>query len=111
MRNPVKRAIYLLSLQGVEVLSETSSAMDPAFLMQQMEWRESIEDARGARNARQLESLRDDLLREKRERIARLEAWLATGAFQPAAEGARQLLFIDRLEQEIGDGIESLEAA
>jgi len=109
LKNPLKRAIYLLELEGVDVLSETNTAMDPAFLMQQLEWHEKIEDARAARNAGQLESLRAELASEKCERFARLEALFGSAAMQPAAEAARQLLFIDRLEQEIGDGIESLE--
>ena len=109
LKNPLKRAIYLLELEGVDVLSETNTAMEPAFLMQQLEWHENIEDARAARNAGHLESLRAELESEKRERFARLEALFGSGAMQPAAEAARQLLFIDRLEQEIGDGIESLE--
>ena len=111
LKRPLTRAIYLLELEGIEVLSETATAMEPAFLMRQLEWRENIEDARAARNAARLESLRAELEAEKRERVARLEALFASGALQPAAEAARQLLFIEKLEQAIGDGIESLEAA
>ncbi|OGA03467.1 MAG: Fe-S protein assembly co-chaperone HscB [Betaproteobacteria bacterium RIFCSPLOWO2_02_FULL_62_17] len=111
LKHPLKRAIYFLELAGVDVLSQTSAAMEPAFLMRQLEWRENIEDARAARNAGRLESLRAELESEKRERFARLEALFGSGATQPAAEAARQLLFIDKLEQAIGDGIESLETA
>ena len=109
LKHPLKRAIYLLELEGVEVLSQTHTAMEPAFLAQQLQWRENIEDARAARNAGRLESLRLELESEKRERFARLEALFGSGAMRPAAEAARQLLFIDKLEQAIGDGIESLE--
>ena len=111
LHHPVKRAIYLLELAGVDVLSQTNTAMEPAFLMRQLEWRENIEDARAARNAARLESLRAELASEKRERFARLEALFGSGETQPAAEAARQLLFIDKLEQAIGDGIDSLETA
>ncbi|WP_309250992.1 iron-sulfur cluster co-chaperone HscB C-terminal domain-containing protein, partial [Burkholderia multivorans] len=31
--------------RGVDIGAENNTAMEPAFLMQQMEWRESIEDA------------------------------------------------------------------
>ena len=109
LKHPLKRAIYLLELAGVEVLSQTNTAMEPAFLAQQLEWRENIEDARAARNAARLESLRGELESEKRESFARLAALFGSGALQPAAEAARQLLFIDKLEQAIGDGIESME--
>lgn len=111
LKHPLKRAIYLLEQNGVDVRSETNTSMEPAFLMQQLEWRESIEDACSARNLERLESLNGELIAEKRERFSRLEALLASGALQPAAEAARQLLFIEKLEQAIGDGIEELDHA
>lgn len=111
LKHPLKRAIYLLEQNGVDVRSETNTSMEPAFLMQQLEWRESIEDACSARNLERLESLNGELIAEKRERFSRLEAQLASGALQPAAEAARQLLFIEKLEQAIGDGMEELDHA
>lgn len=41
LRAPVKRAIYLLGLAGVEFRSD-NLASDPQFLMQQIEWREEL---------------------------------------------------------------------
>ena len=46
LANPLKCAEYCLQLQGVEVDSETDAKMDPMFLMEQMEWRETLEDIR-----------------------------------------------------------------
>jgi molecular chaperone HscB len=57
LRDPLKRATYLLSLRGIDVGAENNTAMEPAFLMQQMEWRESIEDAAAARNVDALDAL------------------------------------------------------
>lgn len=44
LADPLKCAEYCLQLQGVDVDSETDAKMDPMFLMEQMEWRESLED-------------------------------------------------------------------
>lgn len=44
LSDPLKCAEYCLQLQGVEVDSETDAKMDPMFLMEQMEWRETLED-------------------------------------------------------------------
>ena len=57
LRDPLKRATYLLSLRGVDVGAENNTAMEPAFLMQQMEWRENIEDAARRQEPRRARSL------------------------------------------------------
>ena len=44
LANPLKCAEYCLALQGVDIDAETDSSMDSAFLMEQMEWREKLED-------------------------------------------------------------------
>ena len=43
LKKPVKRAIYLLKLQGINVDFEKNTAMSPMFLMDQMELREQLE--------------------------------------------------------------------
>jgi molecular chaperone HscB len=108
LRHPLERAKHLLELRGIDLKSETSTSRDAVFLGRQLEWREAIEDAREARNAEALEQLLNELDDEKRSRYTHLEQLLATAADQPAAEAARQLMFIEKLEQEIGDGLESL---
>lgn len=44
LADPLQCAEYCLRLQGVAVDSETDAKMDPMFLMEQMEWRETLED-------------------------------------------------------------------
>ena len=83
--------------------------MEPAFLMQQMEWRESIEDAAAAKNVDALEALLDELRDEERMRFDKLGASLDSGANQAAGEAVRQLMFIERVASEIGAQIERLE--
>jgi len=51
LKSPVARARYLLHLQGVDTQEDTNTAMPMDFLMQQMEWREAIEEARAAPRA------------------------------------------------------------
>ncbi|HEY3597255.1 MAG TPA: Fe-S protein assembly co-chaperone HscB [Paraburkholderia sp.] len=109
LRDPLKRATYLLSLRGIDVGAENNTAMEPAFLMQQMEWRESIEDAAAARNIAALDALLAELRDEERVRITKLAALLDSGADQPAGEAVRQLMFIERVASEVGTQIERLE--
>ena len=44
LKDPLKRAAYLCELRGVAVQAENNTAMPAAFLMQQMAWREALED-------------------------------------------------------------------
>jgi molecular chaperone HscB len=111
LRDPLKRARYLLSLRGIDVGAENNTAMEPAFLMQQMEWRENIEDAASAKNIGALESLLDELRDEERARFTKLGALLDSRSDQAASEAVRQLMFIERVATEIGAQIERLEHA
>src|ERR671923_2070275 len=57
LKNPVQRASHLLELQGVDVGFETNTAMPPDFLMEQMELREALEEATGAKDLGALDAL------------------------------------------------------
>src|SRR5678815_5772389 len=63
LKNPVQRAKHLLELQGVDVAFETNTAMPPEFLMEQMELRERLEEAK---DAKALDGLRADLVKAKK---------------------------------------------
>ncbi|MEM5439202.1 Fe-S protein assembly co-chaperone HscB [Paraburkholderia diazotrophica] len=110
LRDPLRRARYLLSLRGVDVGAENNTAMEPAFLMQQMEWRESIEDASTAKNVDALDALLAELRDEEKARFAKLAALLDSGSNQAAGEAVRQLMFIERVASEIGTQIERLDS-
>ncbi|MBX3679029.1 Fe-S protein assembly co-chaperone HscB [Cognatazoarcus halotolerans] len=110
LRKPLTRAQYLLELRGVDAGLETNTAMSPAFLMEQMEWREAVEEARDASDADAL----DDLLRRLRIQTSEIHGVLAGqlsdgGDLQAAAETVRRLMFIGKLENEIDDALEALD--
>ena len=109
LRDPLRRATYLLSLRGIDVGAENNTAMEPAFLMQQMEWREGIEDAAAAKNIGALDALLAEWRDEARVRFTKLGALLDSGANQAAGEAGRQLMFIERVASEIGAQIEKLD--
>ena len=44
LKNPISRGLYLCQIHGVNANLETNTAMPAAFLMKQMDWRESLED-------------------------------------------------------------------
>jgi molecular chaperone HscB len=109
LKDPLRRATHLLELRGTDLGIETNTAMEPAFLVEQIEWREAIEDARMAANVDQLERLLARLREDKRLRYERLGGLLGSGADAPATEVVRQLMFLEKLQAEIGDAIAMLE--
>jgi molecular chaperone HscB len=100
LKDPVLRAKYLLEQAGHDVGFETNTAMAPAFLMRQMELRESLEEAR---DAAALDKLSAQLAKDRQ----RLEAILAAkidAEKDPVAAVAvvRELQFLSRFGEEIG---------
>jgi molecular chaperone HscB len=110
LRSPVQRAKYLLELHGVDVAFETNTAMPAKFLARQMELREQVEDAVASRNARSLERIHEGLAREKEELHARIgERIDAQKDYLGAAALVRELMFLDKLDAEIGAASETME--
>ena len=110
LKAPLARARYLVELSGVDVAAETNTTMPPAFLMQQMAWREALEEASDARDPVRLESL------DARVRAARDAAFAEVAAALDGGEGAtaaalvRKLMFLEKLREEIGAALERMEA-
>ena len=113
LRQPLRRAQYLLHLAGIDVQLEHNTAMPTEFLMQQMEWREAVEEARTGNDIQALEHLHRRIKQEMAEQYRLLETQLdqAREAYDhPAAAGTvRQLMFQEKLLQEIDDALATLE--
>jgi len=110
LKDPVQRAKHLLELHGVDVAFETNTAMPSEFLTQQMELRESLEDATAKKDSARLDSLRKDLGKSRlslQQQIA--EAIDAKKDYAAAAGLVRKLQFLDRLDEEIDSAYETIE--
>jgi molecular chaperone HscB len=97
LKDPLQRAIYCLHLQGIDVQTENSTSMSPAFLMQQLAWREQLEDATTSKNTPALKQLYETLLNSAATHFTQLAHQLDTHAHQEAVTGVRQLMFIERI--------------
>jgi len=107
LKNPVRRASYLLALHGVDVAFETNTAMPPEFLMQQMELREALEEAKDAAG---LTSLQESLSGQKQDLERQIGDAIDLRKDYPAAAGlVRKLQFLEKLDAEIDAGYEKLE--
>lgn len=106
LKNPLQRARYLLQLKGIDTQEESNTAMPPTFLMQQMEWREAIEEVG---NVAQLEGLQQEIRDAEKSLQTKLGLALEQNDDAAATEAVRQLSFMDKLLTEIDSAIESLE--
>jgi molecular chaperone HscB len=107
LKDPLKRAAYLCELAGVPVQSESNTAMPGDFLMQQMQWREALEEAG---SADEVQTLADEVSAQRKARLARVTQLLdVDGNAAQAAQEVRALMFIDRLTDEIDARLERYE--
>ncbi len=112
LKAPIKRAQYLLQLRGVDPQVERNTAMPMEFLVQQLECREAVADARSEGDIDALEKLQRDLRSEMKADYQLLQQELDTDQDnQAAAQTVRRLMFKDKLLNEIEDAIEAAEAA
>ena len=107
LRDPVDRARYLLGLKGFDTGEESNTAMPPDFLMQQMEWREAVAEARQAKDAEGLHKLRADLAHERTEMLRMLQRAIDVDAnYDAGCSLVRKLRFLEKLEEEIEEALE-----
>jgi len=109
LKSSLKRASYLCELQGVDLETESNTAMPRAFLMQQMEWRELLDDAKAGKDLAALEQLDAELRAARSAEVAQIGALLDAKDFNTAAQAIRQLMFLEKFGSEISQLFELLE--
>lgn len=110
LKHPQKRAQYLCELHGVDLQTESNTAMPMEFLMQQMEWREALGEARAGKDMAALEALDGQLRGERKARLAQVGAQLDARDFAAAAQGVRALMFLEKFGDEVRFAFEAIEA-
>ena len=107
LKDPLKRAAYLCELAGEAINAENNTAMPSAFLMQQMAWREALDDARGLQ---EVQALTDAVTAHRSDAMKRLQT-LLDDAHDPrtAAQQVRALMFVERFVADLDQRLEALE--
>jgi molecular chaperone HscB len=107
LKSPLKRAAYLCELNAQAIQAETNTAMPTAFLMKQMDWRESLDEQ--AEDLGELEVLMAEVQASKEETLAEIaQAIDGANNYVRAAELLRGLLFIEKFATELDDAIDAL---
>jgi molecular chaperone HscB len=99
LKDPLRRGAYLCELAGVPIAAESNTAMPAAFLMQQMAWREALDDAPAPAA---VQALDDEVAEAERRLLADLAASLdERGDVAAAAAQVRSLMFVRRFRDDI----------
>lgn len=111
LRDPLRRAIYLCALKGADPANENNTSMPQAFLVEQLEWREALDEAR-ARGDRAALGALDRELASTRERL-RAEVAVALDRDDDVARASglvRQWMFVERFGEDVGSASDRLAA-
>ena len=99
LKDPVQRAAYLCELHQAPINAENNTAMPAAFLMQQMELREALDDADNGQNLDEISQQSKHLLLEQ---LSKVEQLLDVDKnYLQAAQAVRALMFIERFQHDI----------
>ena len=106
LRDPLRRASYLCELHGAPINAENNTAMPVDFLMQQMAWREALDDAKTVAD------MEDIALKSRssgHEQLSKIEQTLDVEQdFSAATQQIRSLMFIERFASEVDARIDLL---
>ena len=109
LKDPLKRAAYLCELHGVAVNAENNTAMPAAFLMQQMEWREALDDAV---STSEVEAIDKQVMSARLEMLKNCERLLDDESdYQQAAQQVRSLMFVERFAHDIETRLDRMDTA
>ncbi|CDH00232.1 co-chaperone HscB [Xenorhabdus bovienii] len=100
--HPLKRAEYMLSLQGFNLSGEQHTMQDTAFLMQQLELREELDAIEhSAEPEIALADFSSRLSKMIKTRSEQMEQQLDAAQWPIAADTVRKLRFLDKLQQQV----------
>jgi molecular chaperone HscB len=110
LRKPFERARYLLELNGIDAMDAKNTSMPADFLMQQMEWREALMEARESSDLTALQTLEKDLKAHAKGLQTQLGSLLDEQRnYAEAANVLRKVRFMDKLLDEIDATYDVLE--
>jgi molecular chaperone HscB len=107
LKDPLKRAAYLCERRGAPIEAERNTAMPHEFLLQQMAWREALDEAA---DGAAVQGLADQVEAHEQGLLQRLQVLLdEQGDAAAAAAQVRALMFVARFRNDLDERLESLE--
>lgn len=110
LKNPVKRAIYLLELAGVEYDPDRQTQDDPLYLMQQLEVREALGEmtADNANVDQELDKFRSLALAQMEKYAEDFKLAYQNRDWNDAGIAVGRMMFADKLARDVNEREEEL---
>jgi molecular chaperone HscB len=102
VRDPIRRAEALFALAGVSVGETNEPKPEPAFLMEMLELREALAEARGQKDLARVETLGVEIAKRRDAAEKTLAAALASGEAAEHVGLLGELRFYKRFLDEVG---------
>lgn len=101
LKNPIDRAAYLLKSQNIDADAPEHTSFSPEFLMQQMEWRETLMDAQMEQNHDAIRALEQEIQEAQNNLYQDLQQAFEQQDYESAAQWVRHGRFLNKLRNEI----------
>lgn len=101
LKSPIDRAAYLLKSQNIDADAPEHTSFSPEFLMQQMEWRETLMDAQMEQNHDAVRALDQEIQNAQSSLYQDLQQAFEQQDYESAAQWVRHGRFLNKLRKEI----------
>lgn len=101
LKSPIDRAAYLLKSQNIDADAPEHTSFSPEFLMQQMEWRETLMDAQIEQNHDAIRALDQEIQEVQNNLYQDLQQAFEQQDYESAAQWVRHGRFLNKLRNEI----------
>ncbi len=109
LKDPIARAALLCELRGAPVNANTNTAMPAAFLMEQMSWREALEEAKTEADLNALTAQTAAFSDAKHKALASFFD-AAEPQSESAAQVVRMLMFVKKFQHDVDAAFDRLGA-
>jgi molecular chaperone HscB len=111
LRDPLSRAQYMCEFAGFPPNSDGRVALKPAFLMQQMAWREDLEQLEASQDREGLKALIEEVCSDRSERLSQTARLIEQQQWEQAISSLNEWMFIEKFLQELELSMRSLAIA
>ena len=101
LKSPIDRAAYLLKSQNIDADAPEHTSCSPEFVLQQMEWRETLMDAQMEQNHDAIRALDQDIQDVQTNLYQDLQQAFENQDYESAAQWVRHGRFLNKLRNEI----------